>query len=99
MGSEPAGDRRHDLTSHPRCPTGTHRRRLLLRQRAPLPSRLAGTREILSGCRNDVGASLLFPLAKEIEAELELERHGVEFIALPIMATNLNSKASPPAIF
>jgi phytoene dehydrogenase-like protein len=46
-----------------------------------------------------VGASLLFPLAKEIEAELELERHGVEFIALPIMATNLNSKASPPAIF
>ena len=27
---------------------------------------MAGTREILSGCRNDVGASLLFPLAKGI---------------------------------
>jgi phytoene dehydrogenase-like protein len=25
---------------------------------------MAGTREILSGCRNDVGASLLFPLAR-----------------------------------
>lgn len=60
---------------------------------------MAGTREILSGCRNDVGASLLFPLAKEIQAELELERYGVELIDLPIMATNLNSKTSPPAIF
>src|SRR4029453_16638900 len=25
---------------------------------------MAGTREILTGCRNDVGGSLLFPLAK-----------------------------------
>ena len=33
---------------------------------------MAGTREILSGCRNDVGASLLFPLAKGIAQELEL---------------------------
>jgi phytoene dehydrogenase-like protein len=31
---------------------------------------MAGTREILSGCRNDVGASLLFPLAKGLEEEL-----------------------------
>jgi len=60
---------------------------------------MAGTREILSGCRNDVGASLLFPLAKGLEEELELERYGVEFIALPIMASNLNSRDSPPAIF
>jgi phytoene dehydrogenase-like protein len=60
---------------------------------------MAGTREILSGCRNDVGASLLFPLAKGLAEELELERYGVEFIDLPIMATNLNSKSSPPAIF
>jgi phytoene dehydrogenase-like protein len=60
---------------------------------------MAGTREILSGCRNDVGASLLFPLAKEIQAELELERYGVELIELPIMATNLSSKTAPPAIF
>src|SRR5215469_13788146 len=60
---------------------------------------MAGTREILKGCRNDVGASLLFPLAKGIEAELELARYGVEFIDLPIMASNLNSKEAPPAIF
>ncbi|HSP99666.1 MAG TPA: NAD(P)/FAD-dependent oxidoreductase [Candidatus Dormibacteraeota bacterium] len=60
---------------------------------------MAGTREILSGCRNDVGASLLFPLAKGLEAELELARYGVEFIDLPIMASNLSSQHSPPAIF
>src|SRR5512143_643537 len=60
---------------------------------------MAGTREILSGCRNDVGASLLFPLAKGLEAELELARYGVEFIDLPIMASNLSSHQSPPAIF
>ena len=60
---------------------------------------MAGTREILTGCRNDVGASLLFPLAKAVERELELVRYGVEYIDLPIMASNLNSKESPPAIF
>lgn len=60
---------------------------------------MAGTREILSGCRNDVGASLLFPLAPEIESELELTKYGVERIDLPVMATNLNTKTSPPAIF
>src|SRR5262249_6661988 len=60
---------------------------------------MAGTREILTGCRNDVGASLLFPLAKTVQQELELERYGVEFIDLPIMASNLNSRDSPPAIF
>ena len=60
---------------------------------------MAGTREILAGCRNDVGASLVFPLAKGLEEELELARYGVEFIDLPIMAVNLNSKDSPAAIF
>jgi phytoene dehydrogenase-like protein len=60
---------------------------------------MAGTREILSGCRNDVGASLLFPLAKGIAEELELERYGVETIELPIMAVDLNAKESPPAVF
>jgi phytoene dehydrogenase-like protein len=60
---------------------------------------MAGTREILTGCRNDVGASLLFPLAKGLADELELVRYGVEFIDLPIMASNLNSRDSPPAIF
>jgi len=60
---------------------------------------MAGTREILRGCRNDVGASLLFPLAKGLAEELELARYGVELIDLPIMASNLNSPSSPPAIF
>jgi phytoene dehydrogenase-like protein len=60
---------------------------------------MAGTREILTGCRNDVGASLLFPLAKGLAEELELAKYGVELIDLPIMASNLNSRTSPPAIF
>src|SRR5262245_49421204 len=60
---------------------------------------MAGTREILTGCRNDVGASLLFPLAKGLAEELELARYGVELIDLPIMASNLNSPDAPPAIF
>ena len=60
---------------------------------------MAGTREILTGCRNDVGASLLFPLAKGLAEELELARYGVELIDLPIMASNLNSPSSPAAIF
>src|SRR5262245_10790640 len=60
---------------------------------------MAGTREILTGCRNDVGASLLFPLAKGLAEELELARYGVELIDLPIMASNFNSTCSPPAIF
>jgi len=60
---------------------------------------MAGTREILTGCRNDVGASLLFPLARGLAEELELSRYGVEFIDLPIMATNLNSASAPPAVF
>src|SRR6185295_13338272 len=60
---------------------------------------MAGTREILTGCRNDVGASLLFPLAKGLAEELELARYGVELIDLPIMASNFNSHDSPAAIF
>lgn len=60
---------------------------------------MAGTREILTGCRNDVGASLLFPLAKGLADELEFARYGVEYIDLPIMASNFNSHESPPAIF
>ena len=60
---------------------------------------MAGTREILTGCRNDVGASLLFPLAKGLEEELEFAKYGAEFIELPIMASNLNSKESPAAVF
>jgi phytoene dehydrogenase-like protein len=73
--------------------------RVLCLEKNGYPGGMAGTREILTGCRNDVGASLLFPLAKGIAEELELARYGVETIELPIMAVNLNSKASPPAVF
>jgi phytoene dehydrogenase-like protein len=61
---------------------------------------MAGTREILSGCRNDVGASLLFPLASGLTEELELERYGVELIELPIMSCSLTEHdEDPPLVF
>src|SRR5215510_12810755 len=60
---------------------------------------MAGTREILSGCRNEVGARLLFPLGKTVESELELTRYVVKYIDLPIMASNFISREAPPAIF
>jgi phytoene dehydrogenase-like protein len=59
---------------------------------------MAGSREILKGCRNDVGATLLFPLAREVIEDLEFERYGAEFIDLPVMATNLNAPSAPPLI-
>jgi len=59
---------------------------------------MAGTREILKGCRNDVGATMLFPLAKEIIDELEFEKYGAEFIDLPIMSSNLNEPGTPPLL-
>src|SRR6185295_347339 len=73
--------------------------RVLCVEKNAYVSGMAGTREILAGCRNDVGASLLFPLAKGLAEELELARYGVELIDLPIMAANLNSTSSPPASF
>ncbi|MGC4118748.1 MAG: NAD(P)/FAD-dependent oxidoreductase [Myxococcales bacterium] len=60
---------------------------------------MAGTREILNHCRNDVGASLLFPLARQVVDELEFARYGVELIDLPIMATNLCAPDAPAAVF
>lgn len=60
---------------------------------------MAGTREILSDCRNDVGASLLFPLARGLAEELELERHGVELLDLPIMSCSLARPGDPPLVF
>jgi len=59
---------------------------------------MAGTREIFSGCRNDVGASLLFPLAKGLVDELEFERYGAEFIDLPVMSVNLSTADAPPLV-
>ncbi len=60
---------------------------------------MAGTREILKGCRNDVGASLLFPLAKEVTDALELDRWGVELLDLDVMSCTLSSKDDPPVVF
>jgi phytoene dehydrogenase-like protein len=60
---------------------------------------MAGTREILKGCRNDVGASLLFPLARGLSEELELERYGVELLELPIMSCSMADPGDPPLIF
>ncbi|MEO8605384.1 MAG: hypothetical protein ABI629_22640 [bacterium] len=53
----------------------------------------------MSGCHNDVGANLVFPLAKGLAEELELARYGVEYIDLPILASNFTSRRAPPAIF
>ncbi len=60
---------------------------------------MAGTREILPGCRNDVGASLLFPLAKGLAEDLELERYGVELLELPIMSVTIADPGDPAVPF
>ncbi|MBK7951419.1 MAG: NAD(P)/FAD-dependent oxidoreductase [Deltaproteobacteria bacterium] len=60
---------------------------------------MAGTREILNGCRNDVGASLLFPLAKGLKEALELERYGVELLDLPIMSVTIADPGDPAVPF
>ena len=60
---------------------------------------MAGTREILKGCRNDVGASLLFPLARGVVEELEFERYGVELLDLPIMSCSVAEPGDPPLVF
>ena len=60
---------------------------------------MGGTREILKGCRNEVGASCLFPLSKEIKDYFDFESHGVELIPLPVMAVNLLGPTGRPVIF
>ncbi len=60
---------------------------------------MGGTREILPGCMNEVGASCLFPLAKEIKDYFRFEENGVELISLPVMACNLTGVGSRPVIF
>ena len=60
---------------------------------------MGGTREILKGCRNEVGASCLFPLSKEIKEYFRFEDHGVEMIPLPVMAVNLNGADGRPILF
>jgi phytoene dehydrogenase-like protein len=60
---------------------------------------MGGTREILKGCRNEVGASCLFPLSKEIKDYFQFEANGVELIPLPVMAVNLTGAEGRPLIF
>lgn len=60
---------------------------------------MAGTREIFKGCRNEVGASVLFPLAKEVTDALDFEGNGVEFIRLPVVAINLPHSGAAPLLF
>jgi phytoene dehydrogenase-like protein len=75
-----------------------HGRRVLVLEKNDYVGGMAGSREILPGCRNDVGASLLFPLAKNLVEELEFERYGAEFIDLPIMSVNVGADTSPPLV-
>jgi phytoene dehydrogenase-like protein len=60
---------------------------------------MAGTREIFPGCRNEVGASCLFPIAPELLEYLQFERFGAEFIELPMMAINLAGPGHKPLMF
>lgn len=60
---------------------------------------MAGTRETLKGCRNEVGASCLFPLSKEVTDALDFEANGAEFISLPVMAINLPNAGAKPLLF
>lgn len=60
---------------------------------------MAGTREILKGCRNEVGASCLFPLSAELLQYFDFEGHGVEFIPLPVIALNLTGLDAKPLMF
>jgi phytoene dehydrogenase-like protein len=60
---------------------------------------MGGTREILKDCRNEVGASCLFPLSAEIKSYFDFESHGVELLPLPVMAVNLTGATGRPLIF
>jgi len=74
-------------------------RRVLVLEKNAYVGGMTGTREILSGCRNEVGASCLFPLAGEVLDALDFEGHGAEFIDLPVMATNLPGPGGKPLLF
>jgi phytoene dehydrogenase-like protein len=74
-------------------------RRVLVLEKNHYVGGMGATREILRGCRNEVGASCLFPLSSEIKAYFDFESHGVELIPLPVMAVNLTGAAGRPLIF
>ena len=76
-----------------------HNKKVLVLEKNNYVGGMAGSREILKGCRNEVGASCLFPLSREIRDYFQFEEHGVEFIKLPIMAVNLTGPNGRPLKF
>ena len=74
-------------------------RQVLLLEKNNYVGGMGGTREILKGCRNEVGASCLFPLSKEIKDYFDFESHGVELLPLPVMAVNQTGANGRPLIF
>lgn len=60
---------------------------------------MGATREILKGCQNEVGASCLFPLSKEVKEYFDFEANGVELIPLPVMSVNLTGASGRPLLF
>ena len=76
-----------------------HGRKVLVLEKNDYVGGMGGTREILKDCQNEVGASCLFPLSKEIKEYFDFENHGVELIPLPVMAVNLAGANGRPVIF
>lgn len=74
-------------------------RRVLVLEKNHYVGGMGGTREILKGCMNEVGASCLFPLSAEIKDYFQFEENGVELIPLPVMAVNLTGAKGRPLIF
>jgi phytoene dehydrogenase-like protein len=73
--------------------------RVLLLEKNDFVGGMGGTRAIFKDCRNEVGASCLFPLSAEIKAYFDFEAHGVELLPLPVMAVNLVGAQGRPLIF
>ena len=74
-------------------------KRVLLLEKNNYIGGMGGTREILKGCQNEVGASVMFPLSAEIRQYFDFENNGVELIPLPVMAVNLVGATGRPLIF
>lgn len=73
--------------------------RVLVLEKNSYVGGMGGSREILKGCMNEVGASCLFPLSKEIKEYFQFEANGVELIELPVMAVNLTGDDGRPLVF
>ena len=73
-------------------------RRVLVLEKNAFVGGMGGTREILPGCRNEVGASCLFPLSAEIKRYFDFEAHGIGLIPLPVMAVNLTYPDGRPFV-